>query len=198
MALYGLAITKEMLWHGRAEEFQNTYYYEGPAEPPAGNGLYLFAETVASNERQVHSARVNYKTVRVWSAGGTPAENETLLLADLSMQGADIGAPIFGEAAVVIEWECERTNIDGRKVYLRKFIRPGSLIGSMSAAAGRGEDPLTDPMKALFKTYANNVQTVAAPAGVNWQLKSRAGRLPRANNNAVVNDYLRSREFRRN
>ncbi len=198
MALYGLTVTKSTLWHGNLEEFDNTYYYEGPAEPPAGDGLSRFAFAVADAERNIHGSNVNFERVRVWTAGGTIAQNETILLVDLTGTGAAIGAPIFKEAAVVVEWECERKNIDGKKVYLRKFIRPCAMVATMSAEASRGEEGLTDAMKAPFRSYGNDVQTVEAPIGVNWQLKSRANRLPRFNDNAVVNTFVRSREFRRN
>ncbi len=198
MALYGLTITKNTNWHGLKEEFDNTYYFEGPAEPPDAAGLTALINEVANAEKPVHGINVNFIRGRVWSAGGNVVQNITLALIDLSGTGGALGGNMFPEAAIVVEWECDRPNIKGRKVYLRKFIRPCNSVGQMDAEASRGAQLMTAPMTTPFKTYADRVQTIVAPAGVNWQLKSRAGRLPKANNNGVVNLGVRSREFRRN
>jgi hypothetical protein len=187
-----------MLWHGKDEEYDNVYYLEGPAEPPDAAGLEKLISEIASAEKPIHGTRVNFVRGRVWSAGGTKEQNITLALVDLTGQGDLIGAQTFGELAILVEWECGRRNIKGRKVYLRKYIRVGNGAGVWGPGVRTGEEAMGVVDKRAFKEYADRVQTIVAPAGVNWQLRSKGGRLPRFNNNGVINDFAISREFRRN
>ncbi len=198
MALYGLTIEKETLWHGVTERFNNTYYYEGPAEPPAEAGLRSFINAVHAAEIPIHGSSVSFKQARVWTAGGTKAQNVTLILMDLTGQGSALGAKCFKETAVQVSWETARLTILGRKIYLRKYIRCCNVVGSVSQEVMIGEEPMVGGMPTPFKTYADRVQTVEAPAGVNYQLKSEKGALPKANNNGVVERFVSSREFRQN
>jgi hypothetical protein len=198
VALYGLTIEKETLWEGQQERFNNTYYYEGPAEPPAVDGLRAFVNAVWGAETYVHGLDCSFKQARIWTAGGTKEQNVTILLMDLSGTGRSLGSKIFKETAVQVSWETSRLTRVGRKIYLRKFIRPCNVIGSAPLTVMIGEEPFSGGMPAPFKSYADTVQTVEAPAGVNWQLRSEKGALPRSNNNGVVEKYVSSREFRQN
>lgn len=198
MAVYGVSITKDMRWHGALEKYDNTYYYNAPDGAPSPAVLEQIVTRIVGSEIPIHSTRVAFRTARIWSAGGTPLQNETLLLQDLTDRGNQIGAPIFGEAAVLVKWETARVNIKGKKVYLRKFVRPGCLVGTMSAEVGRGEEIATSAMLAPFKTYADSVQTITPATGVVWNLASLGNRQPKAPNNGTVDGRVRSREFRRN
>ncbi len=198
MALYAVSITKRMQWHGKLEEYDNVYHYNGPDATPPPDQLNSLINIIAGNERQMHGVRVEFVRGRVWTAGGTPAENVTLALIDLSGNGTAVGAAMFGEAAVVVEWECSRRDINGRKVYLKKFYRPGNAVGGASEDSSDGIDPLSPGAKDVFKGNSNANQRVEASSGVFFNLTSPAGRTPRSANNAVCNEYLRSREFRRN
>ena len=198
MALYGVSIEKTMLWHNVQEVYDNTYFYEGPDEAPAAAGLQAFVDAIVNAERNVHGVNVAFRRARVWTAGGSPLQNITIGLFDLSGTGKAIGNQMFGETAVQVEWECARPNILGRKVYLRKFIRSKNIVGNMDVTASIGETPIDAGARGVYKAYGDAVQRVVAPAGVAWDLVSPSGRRPKAPNNAVVNPFVSSREFRRN
>lgn len=199
MALYAVSITKRLEWQGRQEEYDNTYYYEGPLFQAGDANFSNLIDEIVAAERPIHGSRVAFVRGRLWSAGGTPAQNETLVLKDLTGVGSGgAGAVLFGEAAAVVEWECARKDIKGRKVYLKKFIRPGNALIGMVEANNDGRAALGAGTKAAFKTYADRVQNTTAAFGPIFILTSPGGRVPRSPANGVVNDYLRSREFRRN
>jgi hypothetical protein len=149
-------------------------------------------------EIPVHGLDCRFKQARIWTAGGTKEQNVTILLMDLTGQGGAIGSKIFKETSVQVSWETSRLTVVGRKIYLRKFLRPCNVVGSAPLTVMIGEEPFTGGMPTPFKTYADRVQTVEAPTGVNWQLRSEKGAFPRDNNNGVVEKYVSSREFRQN
>lgn len=195
-----VAITKQTMWHGVQEQFDNVYYYDGP--PVTGSNPDLWkavVDAVVAAEKPVHGTNVEFITGRIWSAGGTILQNVTLGLFDLDGFGTGLSVKYFKEAAVLVEWECDRVNVLGRKVYLRKFIRPCSVLNGASDAMMQGEAQLDSVTKGPFKAYANKVQELSVGASLeNFVLTSPTGRQPRNPQNGVVNNYLISREFRRN
>jgi hypothetical protein len=196
--LVGLTITKSLRWQAKDEEYDNTYYYETPDGVLSPAELADAINIVQATEKAVHGLNVNFKRGRIWSAGGTKEENITLALVDLSGTGTQIGARIFGEAAVLIEWECDRLNIDGRKVYLKKFLRIGSVVGNMDAEVAQGREGMTEGMMNPFKSYADFVQRIQPLGGAAWNLIAPSRRKTKRSLNGRVNPFLRSREFRRN
>jgi len=136
---------------------------------------------------------------RIWSTGASIIENVTLGLYDLSGQGTGGTFPIFKEGAVLVEWECQRPNVLGRKVYLRKYIRPGALPGTLPAETITGQAPIPQTEKDRFKAYADTVQSIQVGSSLEpFLLCAPSGREPRNPSNGVVNNFLISREFRRN
>lgn len=198
MALYAVAITKRVRWAGKLEEFDNIYYYEGPLFQLGDANLERLVNFVADAERPVHSGEVEFISGRIWSAGGSVVENVTLGLYDLDGFGTAAGTLMFGEAAVMVEWECSRPNVLGRKVYLRKFIKGQALANSQPAQVALGRDLLPASALPPYKTYADAVAEPDLNSGVAFALCSPSGRFPRARGNAVVDPQVRSREFRRN
>jgi hypothetical protein len=194
-----VAITKATDWHGAREEFDNVYYYDGPFYQAGSENYLRLAEKIVAAERLVHGSNVEFMRYRVWSAGGTIAQNITLGLVDLDGYGTLGSTSMFKEAAAVIEWETDRSNTLGRKVYLRKFIRPCAIDDSSNGGIATGVISLAgSTMATKLKTYADSVDYVTIPVGAVFQLVSPTGRIPRASDNGVVNSYMRSREFRRN
>ena len=199
MALYAVSIEKETLYQGVQERFANIYYYEGPTFQAGDENYRRLADELAAAEKGVHGSEVQFRTARVWSSGGTIIQNITLGLFDLTGAGElPVGDSVHAEGAVVVEWECQRPNILGRKVYLRKFIRPQNLPSGSGVAAARGKAALNATAKNPFKVYADRVDNILLSSGVTFVLVSPTGRVPRAPDNGVVNNYVVTREFRRN
>lgn len=193
-----VAITKSTLWHGVQEEFDNIYYFDGPIFQAGDANYQRLVDALVAAEKPVYGTNVTFKKARVWSAGGTVIQNVTIGIYDLTGTGSLGGDTIFKEAASLVEWECERPNILGRKVYLRKYIRHGAVPATTTLTVRSGEAPLAATLTTPLKTYADAVDVIATEGGVLFYLVSPSGRAIRAANNGVVNQYLISREFRRN
>lgn len=198
MALHAVAITKRGPWQGKQEEFDNIYYFEGPSFQLGDANYERLVKQVSDLERPLHSGEVEFISGRVWSSGGSIVENETLGLYDLDGFGTAIGGAMFGESAIMVEWECSRPNVLGRKVYLRKFIRGFATANAQTAQVYLGRVLLPDSAIPPYKAYADGVQQITTAQGVIWALCSPTGRFPRSNDNGVVDRAIRSREFRRN
>lgn len=194
-----VSITKSTVWRERAELFDNVYYFDGPAFQAGDANYERLVERIVAAEKLVHGTNVTFEQARIWSAGGTVLQNVTLGLIDLSGTGSLGALAIYKESAVLVEWECSRANILGRKVYLRKYIRPCAVNSQVSTATIlTGETAINASMAAPFKTYADTVDQIEITAGPTFNLVSPSGRETKAANNGVVNPYMGSREFRRN
>lgn len=193
-----VAITKQTMWHGVQEQFDNVYYFDGPTFQAGDENYQRLVDHIVSKEKAIHGTNVEFMTGRVWTSGGTALQNVTQGLYDLAGFGSLGSTPVFKELAVLVEWECDRANVLGRKVYLRKFIRPCVAMPGALDTMITGEAMLGSTAKAPFKTYADAVQQVNLISGVEFRLISPSDRRPRAGNNGVVNNYVISREFRRN
>ncbi len=193
-----MAVVKETRYHGIQEEFDNVYYYDGPTFQAGDANYKALADALVAAEREVHTSEVKFKNVRVWSAGGTIVENVTLGIYDYNLTGLQLGAlKIHAEAAVMVEWECGRSNVLGRKVYLRKYIRSQALTGGTDDMA-RGKDLLSTGVLSPYKEYADKVDQVGIPFGPIFDLVSPTGRTVLADNIGKADIRLRTREFRRN
>jgi hypothetical protein len=199
MALYAVSIEKETTYHGQPERFSNIYYFQGP-EFQAGDANYKrVCDALVAAERPIHNGEVQFKMARIWSAGGTALQNVTLGMFDYVGPGT-MEATILthAETAVLVEWECGRANILGRKVYLRKYIRSQAMPPFVAESVARGKTALPADKKAIWKTYADKVQLIEPVVGTAFVLCSPSNRTPKASNNGFVNDFVVSREFRRN
>lgn len=200
MALYAAAISKQTLWHAQQERYDNVYYYDGPNFQAGDENFKRVLDALVEAEKNVHGTNVTFVQGRMWSAGGTKEQNQTMALVDYSGTGRIAGNSMFKEACILVEWVTARPNILGRKVYLRKYIRPGmhpNIRAGLEEMDGTGRLSAND--KAVYKAYADAVQQINPGFGaVPWVLTSKSGRLPKELANGVVNDFLISREFRRN
>ncbi len=199
MSLYAVSIEKDTIFHGKAETFSNIYYFEGPSFQAGDANYKRLCDALVAAERKVHHVGVNFKGARIWSSGGTIAENVTLGMFDYSGAGSmPAFAALHAETAVLVQWECARTNILGRKVYLSKYVRSQFLPTGSTNEMARGKEALNIETKSLYKAYADTVQFLEPAVGVFFLLVSPTGRVPRGDKSGEVDQYVRSREFRRN
>jgi hypothetical protein len=198
MALFALAVHKQTKFHDQAEGFDTVYYYQGPPQLGSNNFEGLMDQLVQA-EKKVFSSEIFFTEGRVWTAGGTKAENETVLLKDLAGTGTmSAGVRLHAEACVMVEWECGRKSSVGRKVYLRKYLRSGYLPTGANGEAAPAKDALNAAAKLPYKTYADEVQRLDVAGFGVFNLSSPGLRTPKAASNGVVDQYVRTREFRRN
>jgi len=195
MPIYGVSVTKSVEWHGQPEEFSNTYHYNsGLLDNVTANALL---DQLVPLERGVHGSNVNFKEARVWEAGGSPQENETILIRDISGAGVlPSVAAIYRECCVVVKLYLGRKSTTGRRIYLKKFVRPCALPSNDSDGVTGGRALIqsnTDP----FKTYGNSIKnlTVAGiPDGARLCAPDGTG-LPLGTDAEVI-PWLSVRQFR--
>lgn len=194
----GVAITKRVNFRGINEEFSNVYHYDVPAITAlALNETDLIIDRLVALEKAVHSSGVSFATARVWETGGTPAENETLRIRDLSGSGT-LGSTytFYKELAVVVNLYTGRSSTTGRRVYLRKYIRAGALP-SGSPSIGLGQAALTATDKAPFITYGEAIRKLeVAGFPTDIHLEAPGGQNLAANAQVTVLDWLHVRQFR--
>jgi hypothetical protein len=195
-----VAISKVQTWHAKQERYDTVYHFEGPLFGQGDPRAKQIVDKLVAEEKKIYGDNVTFVGGRVWSTGGTIEENVTLGLFDLTGTGTVAGAPVFGEAAVLIQWECTRLNVLGRKVYLRKYHRVGRLPGGGTVAEfmAQGRSVLDGSFLTIYSAYADAVLGFTIPAGGDYRLISPTGRKPKEVQASRVYPFTLSREYRRN
>ena len=192
-----IAIEKEVPWHGGNERFSNVYHYETDFTVNASNAGACI-DAIVTFEKPVHASSVQFKTGRLWTTGGTPAQNETLLIKDLSGAGTlSTGQTMYAECAVVCQSYTGRNSTTGKRIFLRKFIHSRGLPVGATTAMMAGEAVLDSTRKAPYLTYADQIQEVVPAAGQLMTLEAPSGANLSPSAPASVLDYVTVRQFRR-
>lgn len=194
----GVSITKQLQWHGHNEQFSNVYHYDfGAGGGILPGAMSALADALVAQEKLVHSASVSFIGSRVWSHGGTPAENETLLLRDETGNGSlTISAGLYREACVVVQLYTGRHTATGRRIYLRKFIHSCGLPATATNAE-YGQVALTSNGKAPFLQYGQNIRTLNLLASAEVAVLEAPGGSNLAGDASVsVLDYVTMHQFR--
>lgn len=192
-----IAIEKETSWHGNLERFSNVYHYETDFTVNATNAGACI-DALVTFEKPVHGSTVTFKTGRLWTTGGTPAQNETLLIKDLSGAGTLAGSIVlYKEAAVVVQSYTGRNSTTGKRIFLRKFIHACILPTGATSFMGDGSGSLDATRKAPFLTYGDQIQEVVPAAGQLMTLEAPSGANLSPSAPVSVLDYVTVRQFRR-
>jgi hypothetical protein len=136
MAQIGITIVKSTAFRDSVQEFSNTYHYGavGP-NPSESRALQLIDELVAI-EKTLHSTLVTFVRARLWSSGGTIAENKMIAQKALSGQGTQSTTTAMDkERAYLIQWNAGLDN-RGRQVRLKKWFHSCGFIGGHSLDDG--------------------------------------------------------------
>ena len=142
------------------------------------------------------STQVTFKVGRVWTAGGTPAANQTVLIKDIAGAGSMTPATgIWRELAFVVNIDAGRTTTTGRKIYLRKYVR-STCLPTSGAAQAQGDSALTSAQKSPFLTYGQNIRAFAPGGLAIANLASPSGTTVSSTANVTVLDYLHNRQFK--
>lgn len=198
MARVAVSIEKGVSFWGKEERFANVYHYDlgvaGTVVPGDANAL---VDALVALEKPVYASVVSFRTARVWETGGTPAENETVLIKDLTGPGTlSSSTQLWAENAVVVNIDTGRNTTTGRKIYLRKYIRC-QYLGTSASGQARGETALTTAQKQPFLTYGQSIREISLLGGtVSADLESPGGQDAGASATVTVLDYLHNRQFR--
>jgi len=197
MPRIAVAIEKEVPFWGSPERFANVYHYDVSLSSVFAPGdASAIVDKLVTEEKLVHGSVVSFKTARVWETGGSAAENETILIKDLTGAGSMSSTQqLWAENCVVVNLDTGRNTSTGRKIYLRKFIRCQYLPTTGSGQA-RGETALTTAQKAPFLTFGQNIRQFQVLAGaVGAELEAPGGQNLAGTATVTVLDYIHNRQF---
>lgn len=195
MAITAVATRKSFSFQGVTQEyFSNVYHYFSAANLDVTMATDL-ANQIVTAEKLCHCAAVQFEDVRVWSAGGTPGANQTIVIVDVSGFGSMVaGNTMARELAVVVRCDTNRNTSTGRRIYLRKYYHSTGLVS--------GTDPqveqygaLTSTQKAPFQTCLETLREVALTGGINVQLCAPGGQVVSDTRPVTVLDYVRTRQL---
>lgn len=194
MPIYAAATRKSANWRGHTEDWSNVYHYFCAAALDTTQAGDLAAQIVAA-EKLCHTSAVTFEDTRVWEAGGTPAENETIVIADASGTGSMSGAvQLYRELAVVVRCDTNRNTSTGRRIYLRKYYHAMGLPTSTSGVA-EGFTALAGLNKSTFQTCLETLREVTVTGSVNVLLCAPGGQTVSDTRPVTVLDYVHVRQF---
>lgn len=177
MAIIGVSITKATSFRGAEQSFSNVYYYDGllPNEAEA----QTIINEVERIEKLFHDSTVKFREGRVWSAGGTIAQNTMILTTPLTGQGSVGGdASVDRERAVLIQWPAG-VNVLGRPVYLRKWFHTMTAAGTTTQwldGVKAQTTPIDQAIRTRFQGFADQLNPLNPATSFFYQLTSKNGR----------------------
>jgi hypothetical protein len=170
----GVAITMSSPFRDSTQEWTNVFHYKDGTALVAPSEAMI--DEITAQLKTYHSTLVNFVRAKVWSSGGTKAQNQMLFAKNLSGTGQSVaGSRVAKERAVLIRWPAG-FDVRGLPVYLRKWFH---VCGNFAAQAtsidgilqnSTGFDQAT---RTAMATAANNLKRVIAPT---WILCSESGR----------------------
>lgn len=121
MARTGVAIIKEVAFRDSVQPFQNVYFYEslGVLGPGDASGIVSY---LVNRERPLHGTQVLFTGAKVWSASGTPQQNQ--MIHEETLTGAGTASPVSSmdrERAFLIQWPAG-FDVRGHPVTLKKWF----------------------------------------------------------------------------
>jgi hypothetical protein len=176
VAIIGVAINKTIPFRGTEHPVSNVYHYEVPAD--LAGGYQGIVDDIVNAEAELHSSLVKFVSARVWSAGGTPAQNQTLLITDLTGVGARSQmAALDSERAVLLQWDAGRSDSTGRRIYLRKWFHVAGFFATMWTDDELGnKGQIRASIRDEIEGYAQALTNVGPTIDDNWRLCSSTGR----------------------
>jgi hypothetical protein len=171
-----IAIIKRVAFRDSLQHFSNVYTYGSiDSNPIFGTGANLINDVVSA-EKPLHSSAVTYIRGRMWSSGGTIAQNQ--MLTDIALTGTGnqpADATLDRERAVLVMWKAGKDS-RGKPVYLRKWYHScGSCATvAMSDPVKANTTSLSATQQGLIATQADILTRIGA--GEEWGLIAASGR----------------------
>lgn len=153
------------------------YHYQRPLLPSNAAERQAIIDEIVAKEKAWHSTDVTFKRGWLWSASGTPAENEMLEQRSLSGTGSgSLSTNMDRERAFLVRWPAGK-DIKGRPVYLRKYYHTcGAFLGiSLSASVLQQVLAFTSTERSTVANAVNGIKVVGAVADT-WTICAANGR----------------------
>lgn len=135
MALFGVSITKRCTFRDSIQEFSNIYHYTYTGLNPSVSLATDVVNRIVTLEKLIHSTEVTFVRAKVWSAGGTVAQNA--MIHQMLLTGAGSGSLFAGldrERAVLVQWPAGLDS-RGHPVRLKKWFHTCGNVGSVGLSA---------------------------------------------------------------
>lgn len=195
MAIYGFNVLKRAAYRGGVQHFGNTYYYEVTTTDDDVTGLERVLDEIVSIEKAFHSTDVTYVQGRVWSAGGTAAQNTMLVEKQLTGTGNRGPDPNMDrERAILIQF---RAGVDsrGRPVYLRKWFHIMGTFWQGTASDGVKAQTAQIPTieRDQFRGEAERLEVIDLIDAPRAELRSKSGR--QVTGATAVHPFLEHRQL---
>jgi hypothetical protein len=182
----GVSITMSSPFRDSTQEWTNVFHYK--------DGTALLAPSEAMIDeivgvlKALHSSLVTFVRAKVWSSGGTQAQNQMLFQKQLSgngVAGSDSG--MDKERAYLIRWPAGFDS-RGKPVYLRKWFHTCGAFGATVAATSGVLANVTGMTAAQRTAIANAADVLKRVTSPLWILCAESGR--EAQNVAQAHKYL--------
>lgn len=188
MAVFGIAITKEIDWRGGVQPISNVYHYSSLPGVTFNDDDVVNA--LVSAEKAIYASSVRFVKARTWGpTDGPAADSVTRLIKDLTGQGAlTATVNMYREAAVLITWPLGRYGSKNRPQFLRKWHHTCYNHGLPAEGT-----PAGGATPAAITTYINTVAGIAAGTLTNYVLSTAEGKRPTGD--GKLYPYLDHRQF---
>jgi hypothetical protein len=189
MAQFSISITKSTVFRDSVQPFSNIYTYGGVGTMPNAGSAPALINEVADIERSLHSSEVKFVQGRLWSSGGTRAENQMIATVTLTGQGSQGTQSGFDrERAVLVQWPAGK-DTRGKKVYLRKWFhctgQCNGVVFSASVQSNLTRIEIAD--RRAIATQASNLARIGSTA--EWGMIAPSGR-ERDGGDPITHPYL--------
>jgi hypothetical protein len=189
MPQFSISITKSTVFRDSVQPFSNIYTYGGIGTMPNEAQAKPLIEEIVRTERLLHSNDVTFVSGRLWSSGGTRAENKMIATIPLTGMGSQGTTADFDrERAVLVQWPAGK-DTRGKKVYLRKWFHcSGSCNGVAFSASVKSN--LTRIPTADRTSIANQASNLARiGTSFEWGMVAPSGR-ERDGGDPITHPYL--------
>lgn len=191
MGQVSFSITKRVAFRDSVQEFSNTYTYGSLLPNPTTDAdMDAIMDPVIAYERSLHSTLVTFLRARMWTSGGSKADNH--MIRQRTLTGTGTGstyAPgVDAERAVLIQIPAG-SDSKGRPVKLRKWYHVCGNIGSVGLSAAIISQT-TGFASADRTTIANNFNAILSVVTGAWGLKAESGRERTDGGQAVAHRYF--------
>jgi hypothetical protein len=189
MALVGVAITKSTTFRDATQEFSNVYHYGYTGLNPIPSLADSIASAITTIEKTFHSSSVAFVRYKVWSAGGSIADNQMISQGTLTGFGAAGNITNFDkERAVLVQWPA---GVDSRNhpVTLKKWYHCCGMFGAVTFGAGQLDNTtsISSGNRTAIQGYVDDLTELVVNASA-MQLMAASGREPEGG--PIAHKYL--------
>lgn len=177
MAQIGVAVYKSVSFRGVGQEFSNVQHFSRPFGTVDDAERNSIIDEIVAIERDLHSADVTFLRARLWSSGGTKAENEMLLEKPLTGVGNLVtDTSLDRERAILIQWPAGK-DVRGHPVTLKKWYHTCGSTSALGFTTSNKQNTsqLATATRDYFAGKAQGIKVVGATVDT-WSLCAKSGR----------------------